>query len=1344
MSSRVVKMASLLVVLLFLGPLPTNVPLMHDGGMGRDASAEGTTRTLTKDVDLQTGPGGPAQLDGAHIWSGEVRLNTTNSTWSQDSWSNGTVHYYTYANGTIPYSVNSSVILERNGSWRQVLGPVAAGSSMIWDPYNGRPVVIDSNFYYNSEITATAYYDFTNAIWRSLPRIPGNHYHPYLFWVNRTKEIVAMDAVNYLSSESQVYAFNVTNGQWTEHPGFQANSWDIAYCWNEEAGRLLMSGGSISSSSGSVKYVGTFLYDYENDTFIRRADLPAARRASYCFWDHLHQRYIEQAGHNPSGGNLLDTLAYYPKNDTWVKLGAGPSIYGDSHVVYDPGAESCYIVTWGTQNIYAFNLTTAKYKVITNRTSYYEPSMVWDPARSRLIDFDQNYTSGMEVIISWNPRTKLWETLVEMPIFRSGYTAAYDERREIVVYTGGLSSGITGYAFWGYNVTTGQWMNFSTVSKLPASMSWHSMVYDEVGDQIILFGGTLGTAVYALQLANLTWKVLSPMPTAVPYQCPVWVPENRTIMMLTVSSAWNGNTYLIQYDVAADKWSLDNALHLNLGGAFGAWDPDGKFAMFYGGNGWSIYSADWNLNTMYYYYPHNKSLVQIHTNVGQGMWRAPPIAGAGSEWDPLGNRMLFAGGTDYDASSSDDPAYCIRSFAYYPTNNTFVRLESNSAAGYQKALDRLQWDARHNRMLLMGGDTDSNLGFTKRDVWVFEPSFKPSGVMESMTIDTGGNIKVFNLSWDAQVPSLAGKDHIRFQLAASAYNNSWDYVGPDCTSRTYYTDPGTPICREQMGMRYWRYRLLLSTENSTVSPLVSKVSIQYQQYVASGKYISPALDLIEEGVDLLKISWNDVLPPGTTIGIRVATTKLPVRSNITTWYSLSKTQSKYGFTPSRYLWFDAGLNTSDRSVTPELTDISVNFNRGITLDNWSLDRMLTTPSIPVSFMIRYTDPDNDRPYMADLVVNDMVIPMNCDDGPTSQGVYCYYNSTFPSGVYMHYYNFSDGRKSMRVPANGVLKGPLVNEPAKLQDGSIEPEMGTTEDGIGFNVRYTDLEAAFPYRKVVVVDGAEHDMNFLKGDPSTGATFTYVGRFPVGVHHYHFEFNDSMYDVRFPLTGELQGPQIEAQGAIVIKGVTQGKNVNESEMVHVSAATIPDLEASGIQVTYQWYLDGQPIGEGKSLDLAFTAGSHVLKVVGRTLNQEMEYHTAVIAVHQNKPPIAQLTISKTQFLVGDTMTVDGTGSWDPDGNITNYVISFGDGSSPVGAKGGKATHKYAKQGTYTVTLTVTDNSGKQNAIPASIKVQVQKRDERIVPGPEASWTMVVLVAVAIFLCERKKHAGKGGD
>ena len=60
---------------------------------------------------------------------------------------------------------------------------------------------------------------------------------------------------------------------------------------------------------------------------------------------------------------------------------------------------------------------------------------------------------------------------------------------------------------------------------------------------------------------------------------------------------------------------------------------------------------------------------------------------------------------------------------------------------------------------------------------------------------------------------------------------------------------------------------------------------------------------------------------------------------------------------------------------------------------------------------------------------------------------------------------------------------------------------------------------------------------------------------------------------------------------------------------------------------------------------------------------------------------------------DVVSFDGTASYDPDGDPLTYAWDLGDGSTATGAQ---PTHTYAADGTYTVTLTVTDARGAASA------------------------------------------------
>ena len=66
----------------------------------------------------------------------------------------------------------------------------------------------------------------------------------------------------------------------------------------------------------------------------------------------------------------------------------------------------------------------------------------------------------------------------------------------------------------------------------------------------------------------------------------------------------------------------------------------------------------------------------------------------------------------------------------------------------------------------------------------------------------------------------------------------------------------------------------------------------------------------------------------------------------------------------------------------------------------------------------------------------------------------------------------------------------------------------------------------------------------------------------------------------------------------------------------------------------------------------------------------------------------------------SVAFDGSASYDPDGTVASYAWNFGDGSVGTGAI---CVHTYNQAGTFTATLTVTDNLGMQATATAQITV-----------------------------------------
>ena len=100
----------------------------------------------------------------------------------------------------------------------------------------------------------------------------------------------------------------------------------------------------------------------------------------------------------------------------------------------------------------------------------------------------------------------------------------------------------------------------------------------------------------------------------------------------------------------------------------------------------------------------------------------------------------------------------------------------------------------------------------------------------------------------------------------------------------------------------------------------------------------------------------------------------------------------------------------------------------------------------------------------------------------------------------------------------------------------------------------------------------------------------------------------------------------------------------------------------------------------------TPGTYTVKLTVTDENGGTDTTTRSVTVSgTNAAPTADFTSSGDQL----EFDFDGSTSTDPDGTIAGYSWNFGDGSTGTGAT---VDHTYATGGTYSVTLTVTDDRG----------------------------------------------------
>jgi PKD repeat protein len=198
----------------------------------------------------------------------------------------------------------------------------------------------------------------------------------------------------------------------------------------------------------------------------------------------------------------------------------------------------------------------------------------------------------------------------------------------------------------------------------------------------------------------------------------------------------------------------------------------------------------------------------------------------------------------------------------------------------------------------------------------------------------------------------------------------------------------------------------------------------------------------------------------------------------------------------------------------------------------------------------------------------------------------------------------------------------------------------------------------------------------------------------------------------PGTAIFDDFRIEANGSIPVSnqppvarpGGPYSGTAGLAVALNGSSSSDPDGTISG----YQWsYGDG---GNGTGATPSHTyaaAGTYTVTLTvtdNRGATASATTTVSVTASPSPPPATNQAPVAAPGGPYAGTAALavafNGGGSFDPDGSITAYQWSFGDGSTGSGVA---PTHAYAAAGSYTVTLTVTDDRGTTRSATTSATI-----------------------------------------
>ena len=166
--------------------------------------------------------------------------------------------------------------------------------------------------------------------------------------------------------------------------------------------------------------------------------------------------------------------------------------------------------------------------------------------------------------------------------------------------------------------------------------------------------------------------------------------------------------------------------------------------------------------------------------------------------------------------------------------------------------------------------------------------------------------------------------------------------------------------------------------------------------------------------------------------------------------------------------------------------------------------------------------------------------------------------------------------------------------------------------------------------------------------------------------------------------------------------------------------------------YRW-----SFGDGSSQILAISP-THIysnpgtytvtLTVVDNHGRSSTETSTITVSAFSppNVSPDASLEVQSSSAIPRQ-ITFDGSGSYDTDGMILNYTWDFGDGNIGYGSS---VVHNYSEDGTYTISLTVTDDNGNSNTTSTTIAVGFSSSSDET-QDFKMDYIIFILIAIAII-------------
>ena len=290
--------------------------------------------------------------------------------------------------------------------------------------------------------------------------------------------------------------------------------------------------------------------------------------------------------------------------------------------------------------------------------------------------------------------------------------------------------------------------------------------------------------------------------------------------------------------------------------------------------------------------------------------------------------------------------------------------------------------------------------------------------------------------------------------------------------------------------------------------------------------------------------------------------------------------------------------------------------------------------------------------------------------------------------------YQSGRESFTVPLLSKITtiGPVTITVARLNAAPTAQANGPYSGTVGEMVAFSSTGSTDSDGTI-----SEYRWNFGDGtgnvlDTNPNHVFSVAGSYTVSLM---VTDNDGATD-----TDTASCDIVSASPVAFVDGPYSGE-VDQPISFNSAGSSDPD----GTIISYLWdFGDGETSNEPDPTHTYSTEGTYpvTLTVTDDAGFTGMDNTDCTVSLPPNEPPVAEVN-GPYEGSEDSTISYNSAGSSDPDGTIISYLWDFGDGETSIEEN---PSHDYAEPGTYSVSLTVTDDRGGVQTIAATVTVSAK--------------------------------------